>query len=457
MNRPQLHETWRTPTSFLLMIIGAAVGLGTFWRFPYLVGEYGGGAFILVYIVCVLLVSLPMAMAETAIGRRGGESAVRSLPRMALEEGGSRKWKYFPWLTIFTNLVGLGFYAVIASWAIAYVYKTATGQFAGTAIPDSRAVYAAFQADVPAVLFWHAAYMFCVVTVVALGIRKGIERALRFMMPTMAIILLMLVAYALTFGDVGTAMRFLFAPDFSKIDTRVVLIALGHAIFTIGVGGIGMATFAAYLPGRVSVAGYVLKMGATSVCAALLAGIAIFPIVFAHHLPPGSGPGLVFETMPIVFNQMPAGRTIGTAFFLLLSFAALVPSVAALEPCISWAEEKRGWRRAPATITVGLVTWLLGVASALSFNVLANFQPLGAIAVFEGRTVFGISEYLVSNFTLPAGVFLWTVFAGWLMTDRVMVDALGIGSGVSYRLWRVLVRYVAPIAIIALFIFNFVG
>lgn len=391
-------------------------------------------------------------MAEIAVGRYGRQSAVRSIVRIAREEGGSKHWRFFPWLGISMNLLALTFYAVVACWSLAYMFKIGAILGAEDVGAATKSTFDNLLGNPWELMFWYSLLMFFTTFIVAKGIRKGIERAARWMLPALFLMLVIQVIFAMIWGDFGRAVAYLFTPEFSKINSKVVLIALGQAFFSVGVGGVGTATFAAYLPKKISIPKYALATVGADVIVSLLAGLAIFPFVFKFGLPVGSGQGLIFTTMPIAFSQVPGGLYLGFSFFLLLTFAALSSTIAVLEPFVSWGEENKGWKRPWISFAVGGGTWFVGIAAVLSYNVWQDVTPLDMFSLFEGKTFSGIAEYLVTTITYPIGVLLWAIFAGWMMARKSTVEALNIGDGIGYTIWRFLLRYLVPISIIWLFI-----
>jgi len=452
-----VHEHWSSRIAFLLASIGAAVGLGNFWRFPYLAGVSGGGAFVIVYMLCVLAIALPILMAELLIGRRGGLSAIGSTRKVARDEGHSGAWSVIGWIGMVASFLILTFYSVIAGWIIAYIPVAATGTFNGMSAESSGVQFNRLMDNVLLQALCHGVFMAMTVYIVARGVRKGIELAVEILMPLFFFMLLGVVAFSLYIGDVGRGLEFLFRPDFSKIDLAVVLAAIGQAFFSIGVGAAIMITYGAYLNKDTHIPRASLIVGLSDTAVAILAGIAIFPLVFAFGLDPASGPGLIFVTLPVAFGQMPFGDIYAASFFVLALFAALTSSISLLEIFVSWAEEHHGWRRASAAVWSGGFAWFIGLANVLSTNVWKDFYPLGRFEVFAGKTFFDLFDYVTANIMLPLGGVLVAVFAGWFMSRRSTCDELGIGDGTLYRTWLFLVRYVAPIAIAAVLFYLTVG
>ena len=454
METPKHHETWSSRTAFLLAAIGAAVGLGNVWRFPYLAGENGGSAFVLVYIVCIVLVGVPVLIAELLMGRRGGMSPVGTMSALAGEANASRHWRKAGWLAVATIFLAGTFYYVVASWVLAYVVLSVEGAFSSIDAEGTSAIFAQLLNDPVRLSLWFGVFMAMTIFVVASGIRNGLERAVRFLMPSLFALLVIMVLYAAVAGDFARGWHFLFRFDLAKITPAVVLAAIGQAFFTLGVAQAVMITYAAYMPKHVKIPQAALVIAAADLLVAVLAALMIFPIVFAAGLPPDSGPGLIFETLPIAFGDMPGGRIFGSLFFVLLCIAALTSTISGVEPIVSWAEEHHGWRRKPVSILVGLAIWLVGLASVFSFNIWKGFTPLDMFQAFQGKTMFDIFEYLTVNIMMPLNGLIIAVFVGWLMSKASIADELAVADGKMLSGLRFLLRVVAPVAIVAIFVFN---
>lgn len=454
MDNTRPHETWSSRRAFLLAAIGAAVGLGNIWRFPYLAGENGGSAFVLVYILCIAVVGIPILIAEMMIGRRGGMSPIGTMTVLAKEADASRHWRKAGWLAVATIFMAGTFYYVVASWVLAYLFFAAEGIFSGIDAKGASSTFAALLADPLRLSLWFGIFMAMTIFVVASGIRKGLERAVRLMMPSLFALLVVMVAYAAYAGDFARGWHFLFRFDLTQITPSVVLAAVGQAFFTLGIAQAVMITYAAYMPKDVRLPQAAAVIAVADLIVAMLAALMIFPIVFATNLEPNSGPGLIFETLPIAFGQMPGGRFFATLFFVLLTLAALTSTISGVEPIVSWAEEHRGWRRKPVSVIVGLAIWLVGLTSVLSFNVWRGLTPLDMFEPFEGKTLFDIYEYLTVNIMMPVNGLLIAVFAGWIMSKSSVLDELAVGDSQLFSGLRFLLRYVAPVAIVAIFLSN---
>lgn len=419
---------WSSRLAFIFAATGSAVGLGNIWKFPYITGENGGGAFVLIYLMCIAVVGIPIMMAEVMIGRRGGRSPVNSLRLIAERDGLKPVWRMIGAVGVLAGFLILSFYSVIGGWAVSYVGTAATGQLTGQSAEAIGAIFSGLLADPITLLLWHSVFMALVILVVARGVRSGLERAVSILMPALFVLLLIVVGYAMTSGGFGRAAAFLFQPDFSKLTTSGVLVALGHAFFTLSLGMAVMMAYGSYLPKNISIAKTSITVSIIDTGVALLAGMAIFPIVFANGLEPGAGPGLIFQTLPLAFGQMPMGSLFGTLFFVLLIFAAWTSGISLLEPIVEWLEEQKGMNRTVSTLGAGLVCWALGIASILSLNLWADFAPLGFVPMLEGKTIFDLLDFFTANILLPLGGLLVAVFAGWVMSRQALEKELSLSS-----------------------------
>ncbi|QIK38478.1 sodium-dependent transporter [Caldichromatium japonicum] len=465
--RSLIHDQWSSRLAFIMAAVGSAVGLGNVWKFPYITGENGGGAFVLVYLVCIALIGVPIMMAEILIGRRGRQSPINTMRTLAAQEGAHPAWGWLGWMGVIAGFLILSYYSVIAGWSLAYVLNAASGAFNGA---DSAAIAALFDnllKSPAALLFWHTLFMLMTVGVVARGVRSGLEQAVTVMMPALFILLVILVLYAFYEGDFVRGADFLLRPDFGKVfqhcellpsgekSCRItgepILIALGHAFFTLSLGMGAIMVYGSYMPATASIAGAALVIVVADTIAALLAGLAIFPIVFANGLEPASGPGLIFQTLPIAFGAMPGGQLFGTLFFILLVFAAWTSAISLIEPAVAWLVENRGLSRLTATASIGVLAWLLGIGTVLSFNLWS-----GESCQLFGKTWFELVDYLTSNIMLPLGGLCIAIFAGWAMARASSRDELQLGDGLRYRSWRFVIRYVSPALVLLVFL-NAIG
>ena len=447
-------ESWSGRLAFILASIGAAVGLGNIWKFPYTLGSSGGSAFVLIYVVAILLVATPIMLAEMIIGRHARRSAPAAMRTLAEQQGASGRWAVVGWMGLFALFLVLSFYSVIAGWTAAYLVKSAGGGISGLSAEQVGGDFGAFLHSPGQMIFWHGLFTAVTIFIVSRGVKVGLERVVRVLMPALFVTLVALVINSAFTGDFSTAVRFLFTADLSKITPYVVLAAVGQAFFSVNVGVGAVLTYSAYLPKDVNLfrSAIIVAMGDTLV--ALLAGLAIFPIVFANGLDPAEGPGLIFVTLSTAFAQMPGGSIIGTGFFLMILFAALTSSISMLETMTARIFEIRGITRTAAASMIGAGTFLLGLVTVFSFSTWENTFPLGQFEVFATKTPFDLIDYLVSNVLMPLGGMLYAIFAGWWLSRQTLLSEIGLGDGALFKLWMVLVRIIAPLAVAAVFVFN---
>ena len=446
--------TWSSRTTFLFATISCSVGLGNMWRFPYVAGENGGGAFVLVYIGFVLLIGIPLIMAELAIARRGRSNPIDTTATISMAESGHSRWQLIGWLSIIAPLIALSFYGVVAGWSLEYLFFAATDQFSGISGEEAELMFAGVLAAPGRMLFFFSLVIASVALVVGSGVRSGIERVSKIMMPALFILLVGLAGYAIKVGDPGAAVSFLFQPDFSMLTAQGVLIAFGQSMFSLAVGTGALLAYGAYLPADTSIPGAAWTIGLADTSAAMLAGMLIFPIVFASGLDPAEGPGLIFVILPMAFNEMPGGQLFGSLFFLLIFFAAYTSGLGMMEPFVSWLEDRPNWTRRRAALSAGLMIWLLGLAAVFSFNLWKNFTPLDMIPQMEGRTVFSILDYVTSNLVLPINALMLALMAGWVINNTRMRQDIGIQQDFSWTIWKYAIRYLAPVAILCMFVVN---
>jgi len=426
--------------AFILAVTGSAVGLGNIWKFPYIAGQNGGGAFVLVYLVCVIVIGMPVMMSEILIGRRGRRNPIATMELLGKEEGSSANWRWVGGMGVLAGILILSYYSVIAGWTLGYVVKSASGVFVGASAAAVGAEFSGFVGDWRIIGFSHTLFMALSVFVVARGVERGLEQAVKVMVPALLILMLVLLGYSINSGYFGEGVAFMFTPDWSKLTWGSVLAALGQAFFTLSIGMGAIMAYGAYLPEETSITGASAAVVTADTGIAILAGLAIFPLVFANGLDPADGPGLVFQTLPLAFGQMPGGVFFSTIFFVLLSFAAWTSAIGLMEPAVAWVVEHFSKSRSQATVLIGGLIWFIGFGSVLSFNVLAD-------TTFLAGTLFDNVDYLTSNIMLPLGGLLITIFAGWVMCRNSTADELG-SSGNLYKAWRLLARFVAPIGIL---------
>jgi NSS family neurotransmitter:Na+ symporter len=444
MDKASIHGMWSSRLAFILAATGSAVGLGNIWRFPYMASDNGGSAFVLVYLGCILIVGLPLLIAEILIGRQGRMSPVNSISKLAAESGRSRTWAGIGWMGMLAGVLILSFYSVVAGWTLYYSWLYLAQLFGGAGIADPGATFGALLGNAGQLTFWHAIFMLMTVVVVALGVEKGLERAVKFLMPALLLMLLALLGYSITTGHMGAAASFLFSPDFSKISGSVVLSAMGQAFFSLSLGMCGMMTYGAYLAKDVSIPRVGLMVVAADTGVALLAGLAIFPIVIEYlGAPSGGGPGMIFTALPAAFNQM--GAVFGLLFFGLLAVAAWTSSISLLEPTTAFIVERTRLSRRSAACGMALLTWVVGLASVLSFNHWSHIKPFG-------MSIMDAIELLSNDFLLPLGGLLTALLAGWALGRPMLRAQLSGLSERQFQLWLWLLRVVVPSLVVAVLV-----
>lgn len=432
----QAHErtrgNWSGLLGFILAAIGSAIGLGNVWRFPYITGEYGGGAFVIVYLVCVFAVGIPIMLAEFLIGRQTQRNCVGAFT--SLRPGSP--WIVTGWLGIVSGFVILSFYAVVGGWVLQYVWLAVTHGFVGAAPEELQSLFPALLQDPYKKLLWHALFMLITTVIVAGGVHRGIERGNKIMMPLLFALLLVLMIYALRTSGATAALDFLLQPRWDQLTPTAVLEALGQAFFSLSLGMGAMITYGSYLSRDTNLLKASLCVALGDTLVAVLAGLVLFPLVFTFGLAPGAGPGLIFQTLPLAFSQLPGGQWISIAFFILLIFAALTSAMSLLEVVVAYFVDELRWERIRAAWIIGGIIFLCGVPSALSLKAL-DFM-----------------DTLATNYLLPIGALLIALFTGWVLRQPERESEFHqqeIGQ-FTYRGWLLLLRVVSPVAVTAIFI-----
>ncbi|MDE1463792.1 sodium-dependent transporter [Spartinivicinus poritis] len=436
---------WSTRLSFILAATGSAIGLGNIWKFPYITGENGGGAFVLVYLACILVIGIPLMMAEIMIGRRGQQSPPNAMASLAKEAGSNSLWKIVGWAGVIAGFLILSFYTVIAGWSVSYISVAADTTFVGKSPAEIGSMFESMLNDPTRLLTWSTLVILVTLFIVGKGVKSGLEKAVNILMPCLLVLIIVMVGYAMTTGHFMQGVSFLFNPDFSKLSGESMLIALGHAFFTLSLASGAIMTYGSYLPKSVSIAKTTIYIGIVDTAVALLAGLAIFPIVFANNLEPSAGPGLIFVTLPIAFGQMPFGTIVGILFFIMLSIAALTSAISMIEPSVARLVERFKISRFKACTLLGFSLWLLSVGSALSFNLWKEEKLFG-------KTFFDMVDHLTANLMMPLGGLAIAIFSAWIINKKVSQEELGLGKGVMYNIWLFTMRFITPICIVIVFL-----
>jgi len=446
-HQPKKRGLWSSRLGFIMASAGSAVGLGNIWKFPYITGMHGGGAFVLFFIFCIAAVGIPIMIAEMVIGRHARKDPVGAFRKL---RGGP--WTLVGWFGVIAGFVILSYYCVVAGWAVDYLWLSLKGTFNGAHSQLVPELFSGLLASDLSQLFWQAVFMGLTVWIVLGGVSGGLERANKVMMPVLFLILIVLAVHGLASPGGGRALTFLFAPDWGKLDPPAMLEAMGHAFFSLSLGMGAMLTYGSYADEQTNIPSVAITVSVMDTCVALLSGIAIFPIVFTYGMEPAAGPGLVFKTLPIIFSQMPGGTVIAIMFFLLLVFAALTSSISLLEVVVAYYCDEKQWDRKKATLVMGFLIFLLGVPSALSNHLLADLHFIG------GRNFLDSIDLVATNYLLPLGGLFIAIFTGWVLTTRLAKGEVEKGE-VRFRLypvWHFLIRYVSPI-LVALVFLNKIG
>lgn len=440
------HGMWSSKLAFILAATGAAVGLGNIWRFPYVTAENGGGAFVLIYLGCIALVGIPLLMTEILLGRAGRHSPINSLLQLARRSNASRTWSGVGVIGALVGVLVLSFYFVVAGWTLAYVWTYAVELVGSHAFQDTpQAHFDALLASPARLLFWSSLFLAVSVGVVAMGVEKGLEGSVRLLMPLLFGLLLIMVGYGMASGHFLQSVVYLFEPDFSAINGNVILQAVGQAFFSLSLGMTGIMAYGAYVPRDMHIGKTAAIIALADTSVAILAGLAIFPIVFAFGLESTGGPGLIFVTLPHAFAAMEFGNLYALAFFTLLAVAAWTSAISLLEPATAYLVERTSFNRPVSVLIIGGSTWLLGIGSVLSFNYWSEF-------LLWGKNFQELIEYVSTNIMLPAGGLLIAVFAGWIVSRVIVREQLADMNDDLYQVWRVLIRFVVPIAVLLVFL-----
>lgn len=444
-NQNNQNTIWGRKGTFVLAATGSAVGLGNIWKFPYIVGENGGGAFVLMYLGFIVLIGVPIMMAEVTLGRHGRSNPIGAVTKIVRQGGASPLWKLIGWSGVLAGFLILSFYSVIAGWTLDYFSASARGQFVGLTGEGAGAAFERLLANPWRLAGWHTAFMGMTVLVVGLGVIRGLETGLRLIMPLLFLLLLVLLAYAASVGDFAAAWRFMFVFDAAGLSWGGASVALGHAFFTLSLAMGAMMAYGSYMPGGDSIGKMVFTVAALDTVVALIAGLAIFPIVFATPgLSASEGPGLIFVSLPVAFGAMPAGIVFGTVFFALMVLAAWSSTISLLEPGVAYVTERFKVSRPQANALIAGGAWLLGIGSVLSFNAWQD------VSVLLGMNVFGFLDFFTQRVMLPLGGLLIALFVGWVVRRELLHHEMKPRSEVLFSTWLWLLKYLCPVALLVI-------
>ncbi|OAH54830.1 hypothetical protein AWH48_07135 [Domibacillus aminovorans] len=437
-------EQWSSKIGFILSSAGAAIGLGAIWKFPYVTGESGGGAFLLLFILFTLLIGLPMLISEFIIGRGSAREAVSAYKKLAPDSF----WTAIGKIGVVGCFLLLSFYSVVGGWVLIYTCMALFGNVIDGG--DAGSLFGAVTGNPWLTIGGHAAFMLLNILVIAAGVRNGIERSSKYMMPMLFIFFIILVVRSLTLDGAMEGVRFFLQPDFSKITGEAVLYALGQSFFSLAVGFSCMVTYSSYLNKDVSIPASAGSVALMNIFVSVLAGLAIFPVVFAFGFEPTEGPGLLFVVLPSVFSQLPFGELFLFMFLLLFLFATLTSSFSLLEIITAAFTKGEQSSRKKISWISGAIVFLAGIPAALSFSALSD------VLIFE-RTVFDVTDFLVSNILLPLGSLLIALFIAWRMDKSLVKEQYYLSAnkmGSTYSIWLSLMRWVVPITIVIVFVYT---
>ncbi|MFN3198438.1 MAG: sodium-dependent transporter [Bradymonadia bacterium] len=445
---------WNSRLGFILAAAGSAVGLGNVWKFPYITGENGGGLFVLIYLACIAIVGLPILIAEILVGRSTQKSPVGAFREMSKPKS---PWLGVGWLGVLAAFVILSYYSVVAGWAMHYVYLSVTDTFSGQSPEEIGKIFGSVYGDTNLNLVWHLVFMGLTMAIVIGGVKKGVERWSRILMPLLLIMMVGLLVKAITMDGFGDAFDFVFGFNADKVTGASVLEALGHSFFTLSLGMGAMLTYGSYLSRKEDIVASAGIIAVFDTGIALLACLVLFPITFSYGMEPSAGPGLVFANIPVAFSQMPGGTVLSAVFFVLLTFAALTSAISLLEVAAAYFIDEKGWSRAKATLVTGFTIMVFGVPSALSggTDFFGKDFAEATTAVFEkGKNWFDLFDYLASNWMLPLGGMGIALFVAWRVSDQAREQGFKTGSkyGKLFWGWVYLLRYVVPVAVGAVFL-----
>lgn len=428
---------WDSRWTFILAAAGSAIGLGNIWKFPYITGENGGGAFVFIYLLCIAVIGLPILMAEIVVGRHARLNPINATLQIARQSDASKAWALIGVIGAITGLMLMSFYSVVAGWIMQYIIEAGIGHFTNiSAATADQHFTTSLSNNKPLQLGWHTAFTLLTLAVVATGVKKGLGNAVRILMPLLFLLLIVLLIYSMKVGNFKAAIDFLFVPDFSKLTGQSVLKALGHAFFTLSVGMGVMIAYGAYMPANTSIAKTALTIIFLDTAVALMAGLAIFSLVFANGIAPSAGPELIFISLPVAFGSMPFGQFFGCVFFILIFIAAWTSAISLIEPSVAWITENTRLSRLVSTGIIGLIIWF------------------GGLACIYIDDAFNTLEYTASNILLPLGGLLVTLFVGWKMKRKIAKTELSDLNYYTFNLWYAVLRVFSPIGILIIFAYN---
>lgn len=447
-NTKNFHASWSSRWTFILAAAGSAVGLGNIWKFPYIAGENGGGAFVIVYILCIVIVALPIMVAEVTLGRMGKKSPVNTIRDLIQSSDAHKSFNIIGWMGVSAGLLILSYYAVIAGWALSYIEHMISGTFHNINAENAGLIFDNLLKNKNELIFWQSLFMLMTVIVVIFGINKGLGLAAQILMPLLFILLIGLLIFGYQQGDLAKAFSFLFGFNFESLSWKAVLVALGHAFFTLSIGMGAMMTYGVYMPKDSGVFSNVLIVGILDTLVALIAGLVIFSIVFVNpSIESSAGPGLMFVSLPVAFGNMLGGLFFGTIFFVLVTLAAWSSSISLIEPAIAYLIESKGYSRLMASLALGFIAWIIGLGSVFSFNIWAEEK-------IAGFNFFELIDFITANIMLPLSGLLVAILIGWKIQSKMVEDQLLSDSRRLFFTWQWAIKFISPLAVIIVLIMG---
>lgn len=441
------RSTFSAAWIFIMAAIGSAVGLGNVWKFPYMVGIYGGAAFVLIYCLCMVVFALPLAMSEIMLGRRAKRCAPDAYENLARESKRTPLWRYFGFFGLIGCFLTISFYSVVGGWVLNYLFESFWG-FPGANAQSVQSEFSAFLNSPFRQILWHTVFLLSGSFIVVSGVEKGIGRANAWMMPALFFILLFLLLYASFFGDMKTALTYMFTADWSVVTPQVVLAALGHSFFSMSIGFGSLMIYGSYIKGDVNIAKSTLYITVANLIIAVLAGLSVFAFVFGGGLEPSAGPGLVMQAIPLVFSQMPMAQLIAPLFYILLYFATITSAISLLEPIVAYLMENvPGFGRKKATLILFFLAWFAGIVVALGFNEWKDVSIFGA-------SIFDTLDAITSRFIMPLGAMLSAIFIAYLMKRQFVADEIRLPKW-QWNAWFFILRFIVPPCILVIFLSGF--
>lgn len=437
-----MRNHWSGRLGFILAAVGSAVGLGNIWKFPFITGMNGGGAFVLVYLIAILICGLPILMAEFVIGRHSQKDVVGSFKALTPK---STFWKWIGWLNLSVAFIILSYYGVVAGWTLDYLFKSLSGAFNGQEPKAIAGMFGELVTNPTKQFVWLTIFMSLCLLAVISGVKKGLERWNKVLMPTLFVIIVFLAIYAMTTSGAKAGLMFMLYPDFSKLTAGGVLEAIGHSFFTLSLAMGAMITYASYMDKNEPIYPVAIRIAFLDTTVAIVAGLAIFPIVFSVGMEPGAGPGLIFKTLPQVFATLPLGSILSILFFILMAFAALSSAISLLEVLTAFMIDEKKFDRKKATICMTIAVYIAGIPSALSYSI------LGDVKLLNGMEVLDSLDYIASNILLPVGGLLIAIYTGYILDKKISkaeITEKGRNYLTIFNIWFFTIRYVAPVAMI---------